>query len=139
MLQQQQRQQSGEKRRTQGEGTAQQRTVVVLPVATRTFAPRDNNIAAGEPRQNFVGFLHQDRSRLVLRGSSLTLSLSLSLPSPPSPCATRPPSFTWLYRQGPTCFRERIYISRNRPNFYTSRRRGPENKTTSFLPITRGT
>jgi len=32
-------------------------------------------------------------------------------------------------------FRERIYISRNRANFYTARRRGPENKMSALPPI----
>lgn len=81
---------------------------------------------------NFCQVLHRDRARPP-RPPSLS-----SLPNPATgPLSLPPPpQFTWSYGQGPTRFRERIYISRNRPNFYTSRRRGPENKTTSFLPIT---
>lgn len=85
-----------------------------------------------ERGQNLSRGSHRDRSRPPPR---------LSHPPP----MRYPPTFTWSYGQGPTRFRERIYISRNRPNFYTSRRRGPENKRKkgkgrkndpSFLPIT---
>lgn len=61
---------------------------------------------------------------------------------PPPRCRTATSrAFTWagtrcpMPARDPACFRERIYISRNRLNFYTARRYGPENKTSAFLPI----
>lgn len=79
--------------------------------------------------------LHEDR--LVLRESPLFTRSRAVEPLPPARVARC--TLTWagypMPARGPACFRERIYISRNRLNFYTARRYEPENKTSAFLPI----
>lgn len=83
--------------------------------------------------------LHEDRGRSSTRSHSFR---PRALPNCHLPRASRdvPPPETGTRcptpgREAPACFRERIYISRNRLNFYTARRGhgGPKTKTSALL------